>query len=791
MATEQPSFLVALGGGAGSLFALAQFFKCLPADTGCTFLVMRTIDEPGLSMCAAMIGRATDMRVVRVTESTDLHANTVYLLDSRCVPEVVPGALRLHPPQAVTAQSEQRATPGRLDVLLESLAASWAERAVAVVLSGDGTHGTDASVALADAGALVLAQAPDTAECAQMPQHVIQRGCVHSNLPPADLAGLLCAFVTGCADGEAGSFFGQRYAGLRQLQALHRRIADAGDTSSHGLQPLIDRVFDAHEASLLLDANGSIVKANRSFLDLFGYESVALIGRQPDLVIAQLHDPLWRDAMRESLRCDGAWRGELLCRRSDDSVFACWHRISAVRAAGRSVSHYVATYADISDRRRAEERVKRLALTDSLTGLPNRRLVLERLQTRIAGAAQQKAWGAVLMLDLERFRTLNATLGHAVGDQLLRQVGRRLRHELPAIDLVGRLSGDEFFVVPHQLDETARQAAHRASACAARLRDSLQKLFVINGIAIESGASIGICLYGKEQTSVDTLLRHADLALIQARRAGRQKIRFYNPVMQAQVDARTVLDLSLRRAIAQGDLMLMYQPQFDRAGRLMGAEGLIRWRDQDRGLVLPGEFIAHAEQSGLILPIGQWVLETACQQLVAWSRHAATRDLRLSINISPRQLRQADFAEVVKAQLAESGANPALLQFELTENVLLDDPEQAIARMHEIRALGVGISIDDFGTGYSSLSYLKRLPVDQLKIDKSFINDLHSSRDDAAIVRAIIDMGRSMSLQVFAEGVETREQHEFLASHGCDAFQGYLFGKPVAGTGELLAAVNG
>ncbi|MGB7298461.1 MAG: EAL domain-containing protein [Burkholderiaceae bacterium] len=811
MSSFRPSFVVGIGGGAGALYALAKLFKAMPADTGCAFVLLRTIREPATSMCAAMLQRASDMPVVVVRHAQQLQANTIYLMADDFWVDV---SLHELNPVRVSRPGDF----GPVDGLFAGLGSSWAERSIGIVLSGNGNDGANGATSLVDAGGLMLTQSQDSAELPQMPGATLARGCVQDSLPPADLAGVLCAFVQGCGNATGAEYFPARYAGLRQLQALHRRInalsvsaAQTGSDNKRVRKPLsiTDAVtgqlqtaedealriaattFEAQDAMLVLDGDGAILRANKSFSRLFSVDADALAGEQPEFVFADIHDEQWRAQMREALRRDGVWTGELLCRRSDDSVFPCWHRMTAVRNSLDQTTHFVGMFNDITERKQAEEKIRRLAFTDPLTDLPNRRLILERLTQRLEITGKEKSFGAILLLDLDRFKTLNDTLGHEVGDQLLMQVSRRLQHSVRGSDTVGRLGGDEFLIVLNELSRTAHDAAGAAEAIAGSVRDVLARPFTLNGMTIESGASIGICLFSGEPTSIDTLLRHADLALMQARQAGRHMVRFYNPVMQAKVDARTVLDLSLRRAIAQGDLMMMYQPQIDRQGKLMGAEGLIRWRDRERGLVLPGEFIGHAEETGLILPIGRWVLETACQQLLAWSRHERTRDLKLSVNISPRQFRQTDFAGAVRELLEETGVNPSLLRFELTENVLLEDPEDAIVRMGEIRKLGVGISIDDFGTGYSSLSYLKRLPVDQLKIDKSFVDDLIGNEDDAAIIRAIIGMGRSMNLQVFAEGVETQAQYEFLEKSGCDAFQGYLFGKPVAGTGELLAATAG
>jgi diguanylate cyclase (GGDEF)-like protein len=438
------------------------------------------------------------------------------------------------------------------------------------------------------------------------------------------------------------------------------------------------------------------------------------------------------------------------------------------------------TVRDISARKAAEARIHHLAYFDSLTSLPNRRLLLDRLGQALIASDRNQEYGAVLMLDLDHFKTLNDTRGHDVGDRLLIEVARRLEAGVRQVDTVARLGGDEYVVTLEGLGRDERAAATQAEAVAEKIRLELNAPYVLDGLEQEyhSTPSIGLTLFRGLDTPVEGLLKQADVALYQAKGAGRDTVRFFNPAMQAAVESRAALETALRHAIERDELRLYYQPQVDREGRVIGAEALLRWSRPDHGLVSPAHFIPLAEETGLILPIGQWVLDTACAQLRDWRADPRARTLRLAINVSGRQFHQPDFVARVAESIRRHDIDPALLKLELTESVVLENVEEVIARMRALRELGVGFSMDDFGTGYSSLSYLKRLPLDQLKIDQSFVRDLSVDPGDAAIVRAILAMSDSLGLRVVAEGVETPEQHEFLRRHGCAAFQGYLFGRP-------------
>ncbi len=439
----------------------------------------------------------------------------------------------------------------------------------------------------------------------------------------------------------------------------------------------------------------------------------------------------------------------------------------------------VITFNDITEQQMAEARIEYQAFYDLLTDLPNRRLFMDRLEQDLAHARRRGHYGALLFLDLDRFKTINDSLGHHIGDSLLQEVAQRLRAVLRQEDTAARLGGDEFVVLLSELSDDAEHAANTAQAVAERLLTALMRPYGIDHHDLHSSASIGIALYPMADESVDDLLRQADIAMYRAKESGRNTTRFYLPSMQLAADERLQLENDLRQALADGRLELHYQPQVDSAGRIIGAEALLRWHHPLRGLVLPGEFIAIAEESGLILPIGTWVMREACRQHRAWQEAGLPLLPHVAVNVSARQFRQGDFVAQVEAVLQETGLDPHHLELELTEGVLLENVDEAGARMRTLKQLGVRLSIDDFGTGYSSLAYLKRLPVDLLKIDRSFVAEIISDPNDAAIVETIIAMTRHLQLEVIAEGVESAAALAFLRERGCHRYQGYHFSRPL------------
>lgn len=443
---------------------------------------------------------------------------------------------------------------------------------------------------------------------------------------------------------------------------------------------------------------------------------------------------------------------------------------------------------DITERKVKEDEIAFLAFYDPLCGLPNRRLLQDRLHLAIAASKRTLQYGALLFIDLDNFKTLNDTLGHDKGDTLLQQVALRLTKSVREIDTVARLGGDEFVVMLEQLSTLPEKAAAQSRMIGEKILTELARPYQIAEHSYTSSASIGITLFYASQESSDELMKRADIAMYQAKAAGRNTLRFFDDRMQSAVSARVKMEHDLRLGLQLNQFILHYQPQVDRDGHIIGVEALIRWQHPERGMVSPAEFIPLAEECGIICELGNWVLNEACQQLHRWAANPATKDISLAVNISAPQIHQPDFTAQVMAAISDAGITPARLKLELTESLLLNDTEEIISKMIELKTGGIGFSLDDFGTGYSSLSYLKRLPLDQLKIDQSFVRDLLTDPNDAAIASTIVTLAQSMGLNVIAEGVETEAQRDKLANLGCHTYQGYLFGYPAPGD-ELLSRI--
>ena len=537
--------------------------------------------------------------------------------------------------------------------------------------------------------------------------------------------------------------------------------------------------FEAQECMMVADAQRVILRVNQAFTQITGYEPRDVVGKTPDILSSGWHDEKFFAAMRSELASQGRWEGEVWSRRKDGEIYPQWLNITAVTDTGGNVTNYVATFVDITHRKAAEDQIRRLAFYDSLTGLPNRRLLMDRLQHAMATSARSNQCGALLFIDLDHFKTLNDTMGHDKGDLLLQQVGQRLMETVREEDTVARLGGDEFVVMFEGLGATPVEAAARATNLGEKVISILNNAYQLAGAEYHSTPSIGVALFSGTEVGIDDLLKHADLAMYQAKNAGRNGMRFFDPQMQASVSLRAALEKDIRRGILLGQFLLFYQPQVHADGRVVGAEALLRWAHPERGMVSPADFIPIAEESGHIISLGSWVLEAACAQLLVWAEDPRTEPLTLAVNVSARQFRQPDFAEYVLGLLDYTGANPLRLKLELTESLLADNLEDVIVKMGALRARGVGFSLDDFGTGYSSLSYLKRLPLDQLKIDQSFVADVLTDPNDASIAQTIVALGRGLGLAVIAEGVETEAQKNFLLQAGCETYQGYLFSKPI------------
>jgi diguanylate cyclase (GGDEF)-like protein/PAS domain S-box-containing protein len=536
--------------------------------------------------------------------------------------------------------------------------------------------------------------------------------------------------------------------------------------------------FSTQNGMTITDPEAVILRVNSAFERLTGYSADEAVGKSMSLLKSGRHDPLFYQRMWQALHQEGQWKGEIWNRRKSGQVYAEMLSIAAIVAPERGITHYVANFSDITEDKEAEAEIHRLAYYDALTNLPNRRLLQDRLGQAVAATARSGQYGAVFFIDLDNFKALNDTRGHDVGDLLLVEVAHRLRAGVRECDTVARLGGDEFVVLLENLGAEIHEAAALAKNLGEKLHLSIDQPFSLKGYEYHCQISIGVSLFHLGDT-VEDLFKHADLALYQAKNAGRNLLRFFDPAMQAELDQRSALEAELRKAIERRQLRLHYQPQVDAEGYLIGVEALLRWQHPKRGLVPPDEFIALAEETGLILPLGLWVLETACAQLAVWAADATTRELRIAVNVSARQFRQAGFVAQVQQVLAASGAAATRLKLELTESVVLEDVANTIDKMTAIKRLGVSFAMDDFGTGYSSLAYLAQLPLDQIKIDRSFVRDLPGSRNDETIARTIISMSRGLAMDVIAEGVETEAQRAFLEAHGCHAYQGYLFCRPL------------
>jgi diguanylate cyclase (GGDEF)-like protein/PAS domain S-box-containing protein len=545
--------------------------------------------------------------------------------------------------------------------------------------------------------------------------------------------------------------------------------------------------FESLEGISITDAEGTILRVNRAFTKITGYSAAEVVGGTHRVLKSGRHVAAFYVDMWQTLLAEGAWQGEIWNRRKNGEAYPEWLSITTVKGPGGQVTHFVGTFTDITLRKAAEDEIKQLAFFDQLTRLPNRRLMLDRLAQALASSARHGRHGALMLIDLDNFKTLNDTLGHAVGDQLLIEVAARLKSSVREGDTVARLGGDEFVVLLEDLDENAH-AAVQAEYVAYKIQTQLGRPYQLD-VTLDAEnpglrshhctSSTGISMFQGNSFGVDELLKRADTAMYQAKAAGRNTLRFFDPAMQDAVKSRADMEVDLRKAVFEDQLVLYYQAQVDSTGRVIGAEALVRWQHPQRGLVPPGEFIPLAEETGLILPLGHWVLHQACIQLATWAAQPEKAHLTVAVNVSARQFSLPSLVEEVLALIEYTGAPANKLKLELTESLLLENTEDIIAKMIALKAKGVGFALDDFGTGYSSLSYLKRLPLDQLKIDQSFVQDIVSDSNDAAIANTIVALGQSLGLSVIAEGVETAGQRDFLESSGCHAFQGYFFSRPI------------
>lgn len=548
--------------------------------------------------------------------------------------------------------------------------------------------------------------------------------------------------------------------------------------------------FETQQGLMVTDERAIIQRVNRACTRITGYEPEELIGRTPAILQSGRYDAAFYAAMREALATHGQWQGEVINRHKYGAEYTEWLAISAVKDGAGRVAHYLASISDITREKEAASRIEHMAYFDGLTELPNRVQLQARAELALEASRSSGRFGALLMLDLDHFKNVNDTMGHAVGDELLQLAARRMKSMMRHDSIVARFGGDEFSVLVPDLGMDAETASTSAHQFAERLRAVLSQKYQWGSQSFVCTASIGIALFPPGFESVDALMGNADLAMYAAKRGGRNGIRLFEPAMQAQLNARNALEQDLRNAVERNEFLFHYQIQADRDGRPIGAEALVRWMHPQRGLLLPAEFIAAAEQCGLIGDIGKWALQAACETIRAWSTQPLLQGLRVAVNVSPLQFRDRAFVEGVGATVFAAGIDPARLKLEITESAVLEDIDDAIEKMQALRALGIDFALDDFGTGSSSLAYVTRLPLYQLKIDRSFVENLPSQRNAALVAQAIIAMGKGIGLQVIAEGVETRDQFGFLLNAGCDAFQGYFLAHPEAAEAVERRAIS-
>ncbi len=559
-------------------------------------------------------------------------------------------------------------------------------------------------------------------------------------------------------------------------QSLHRLEQEVNErqAAEADLQ-LAASVFEySMEGIMITDANARILSVNKAFTDITGYSADEAVGKTPRLFRSNLHDERFYQVLWASLNKKDMWQGEIKNRRKNGEIFPVWNNISAVRDEQNQVRRYISIFTDITEKKLSEEHIYRLAHYDVLTSLPNRALLHQRLQQALQMAKRHRHKLGILFLDLDRFKLVNDTLGHAAGDSLLQQVASQLCASVRKVDTVSRLGGDEFVIILDDLVST-----DDAAQITAKLLETLSRPFHIGGHDVYVTASAGISMYPDDGEDANHLFKNADTAMYRAKEQGKNTFRFYTEDMNMAVAERLALESQLRRALDEERMCLHYQPRVDLGtGRIVGMEALLRFADPRQGTLAPGQFISIAEDTGLIIPIGKWVLRTACQQYKVW-REQGLDVPHISVNMSGRQFTDTDLVDSISGIIEETGIGAEKVELELTETFLMENPQKIISILGELKSLGFNISIDDFGTAYSSLSYLKRFPVDKLKIDRSFISDIPGDADDIAITKAIIAMARNLNLWIVAEGVETEAQLSFLKAHGCEEVQGYYFSRPL------------
>ncbi|NOQ42396.1 MAG: EAL domain-containing protein [Desulfuromusa sp.] len=568
----------------------------------------------------------------------------------------------------------------------------------------------------------------------------------------------------------------------KRTQALQQAVKDLNQSHSKlkNSEKKYRAIFDnLQDVYLEITPDGKMTEISPSISNFSDYCREDLLNKDIAKVFPNLQDHgYFLDQLKTK---DQVTDFQLYLQDKDGTLIPCSLNASYQTGSNPTEDKICATLRDVSDRKLAEARIEYLAYYDALTELPNRRLLLDRLEQNISRARRFGHYGTMLFLDLDRFKNINDSLGHPIGDALLKEVARRLVHDLRAEDTVSRLGGDEFVMLLSDLGNNSTNAAAMAQQKAESIRIRLAEKYEIDGHDLHITPSIGVAMFpssNDDHESGDDILRYADTAMYRAKDDGRNTIRFFLPSMQAAADNRLSIEKELRHALDRGELTLYFQPQVNSKGQIFGAETLARWKHPEKGFISPATFIPIAEATGLILPIGEWVLRTSCEHMKAWSDQGLDIN-HLAVNVSPRQFRQPNFIAQVQTILEQTGADPTMLGLELTEGMVIDNIVDTIKKMEGLKKLGIELSIDDFGTGYSSLTYLKKMPLDILKIDQSFVRDIETDSNDAAIVDTIISMAKHLDLKVIAEGVETKFELDFLEEKGCPLYQGYLFSKPV------------
>lgn len=573
---------------------------------------------------------------------------------------------------------------------------------------------------------------------------------------------------------------------LSELQHRSRRTAEAAQgvaevqfesrRKTEASLRLVQAAFEqSHEGVVITQTDGTILAVNPATSLITGYSPDELLGANMRLVKSGRHDAAFYRDLFKKVASDGYWQGEIWNRRKSGEIYPQWLTVTAVKNDTGRITHYVASFADTSVIKQSESQLQHIAHHDALTDLPNRLMLTSRLAHAAGRVKRDGGCGAALMVDLDHFRTVNDSLGHAAGDELLQIAVTRMLGRIRQCDMLARIGGDEFMVVLEDLDTPL----HAGTVAAALIEELSQPFIVADGQDVFVGASVGICIIPDDATDPAQILRNADAALHQAKAAGRATYRFYTPALTDLANERLDLESRLRKALAHEEFVLHYQPLADMADRhVEGVEALIRWNDPVEGMISPVRFIPLAEENGLIVEIGNWVLRTACRQMKLWLDSGSSIEM-IAVNLSPRQFRHPDLVGLVRDTLAEFGLPGYRLELEITEGALIRDADDAVEKLTQLKTLGVRLAIDDFGTGYSSLAYLKRFPVDKLKVDQAFVRGIPANRTDCEIVAAVIALGKALGLEVLAEGIETEEQYGYLMALGCDTAQGYLLGRPV------------